>query len=100
MRADRWLIAALLFLVGGLWLIFAWCHGNVGLSVAFPAEGTKLGIDFTSTGWPVMVGLPLVFVGLVLMLLALIGAFITLFRGSEAGPEEDSITRLKIPFDE
>jgi uncharacterized membrane protein len=99
MRTDRWLLAALVFLVGGLWLTFEWGHGNVGLSVAFPAESTKLSIDVFTTGWPVITGLPLVLVGVVLMLIALFTAIVAQFhRPDEA--ERDSMTRLKIPFEE
>jgi len=98
MRTDRWLIAALVFLVGGLWLTFEWGHGNAGLSVAFPAEGTKLVIDITTTGWPVMTGVPLALVGVLLMAVAFISAVIAQFhRPDEAEP--DSVTRLRIPME-
>jgi hypothetical protein len=70
MRTDRWLLAALAFLIGGLWLTFVWGHGNVGVNVAFPAAGTKLAIDLTTTGWPVMTGVPLVMIGVPLMAIA------------------------------
>jgi hypothetical protein len=96
MRTDRWLIAALMFLVGGLWLTFEWGHGSAGLNVAFPAEGTKLAIDITTTGWPVMTGLPLVIIGVMLMAAAFVTAVIAQFhRPDEAAA--DSITRLRIP---
>jgi hypothetical protein len=96
MRTDRWLIAALLFLVGGLWLTFEWCHGNVGLNVAFPAEGTKLAVDVTTTGWPVIVGVPLTLIGILLMAVALLMAVIAQFHRPDE-PERDSVTRLRIP---
>jgi hypothetical protein len=95
MRTDRWLLAALLFLVGGLWLTFEWGHGTAGLNVAFPAEGTKLSLDVFTTGWPVMVGLPLVLIGLVLMAIALVAALVAQFHRA-GGPEADSVTRLNI----
>jgi hypothetical protein len=98
MKTDRWLIAALVFLVGGLWLTFEWGHGNAGLNVAFPAEGTKLAIDFTTTGWPVMTGVPLALVGVLLMAVAFVTAVIGQFhRPDEAEP--DSVTRLRIPME-
>ncbi len=37
MRTDRWLIAALLLVAGGLWLTFEWGHGSAGLNVGIPA---------------------------------------------------------------
>lgn len=96
MRTDRWLLAALLFLVGGLWLTFEWGHGSVGLNFAFPMAGTKLTINVFTTGWPVLTGLPLVLIGVVLMGIALIAAIIAQFRRSDLG-DNDSMTRLKIP---
>jgi len=98
MRTDRWLLTALLFLVGGLWLTFEWGHGTVGFNVAFPTEGTKLSIDLLTTGWPVMAGIPLVLIGLVLMAIALAAAIVAQFHR----PDEfqgDSVTRLNIPVE-
>lgn len=99
MRTDRWLIAALVFLVGGLWLTFEWGHGSVGLNVAYPAEGTKLTIDVFSTGWPVIAGIPMTIIGVALMAVALVSALIAQFHRPEAA-ETDSITHLNIPFQE
>ena len=98
LRTDRWLIAALAFLVGGLWLTFEWGHGAAGLNIAFPAQGTKLAINVTTTGWPVMTGVPLVIVGVLLMAAALVVAVIAQFhRPDEVEP--DSVTRLRIPME-
>jgi len=99
LRTDRWLIAALVFLVGGLWLTFEWGHGNVGLNVAFPMASTKLSVDVFTTGWPVLTGLPLVLVGVVLMMIALIAALVAQFHHPEE-QEPDTVTRLNIPFNE
>lgn len=99
MRTDRWLLGAFVLLAGGLWLTFEWGHGNVGLNVAFPVSGTKLTVDVFSTGWPVLTGLPLVIVGAALMLVALVTAIIEQFHRPDE-VQADSITRLKIPFEE
>jgi hypothetical protein len=99
MRTDRWLLAALVFLVGGLWLTFEWGHGNVGLSFALPLATTKLSIDVYTTGWPVITGIPLIIVGIAFMLIAFIAAVVAQFhRPDEA--ETDSMTRLRISPDE
>lgn len=99
MRTDRWLLGALALLVGGTWILFAWCNGNVGLSFAYPVAGTRLNFDVVSMGAPVLIGIPLIFLGLVLMLIALIAAVIAQFHRPDV-PETDMITRLKIPFEE
>jgi hypothetical protein len=98
MRTDRWLIAALILLAGGLWLTFEWGHGSAGLNVGFPAEGTKLSIDITTTGWPVLTGVPLVAIGILLMVVAFAAAVITQFHRPDE-PEPESLTRLRIPTD-
>lgn len=98
MRTDRWLIAALIFLAGGLWLTFEWGHGSAGLNVALPAEGTKLAIDVTTTGWPVMTGIPIAAIGVLLMAVALVTALIAQFQRPDEA-RADSITRLRIPTD-
>jgi hypothetical protein len=80
MRTDRWLIASLVLVVSGLWSLLEWCHGTAGLNVAFPVAGTKLSLDITSTGAPVLVGIPLVIFGLLFMLIALFAALLDQFR--------------------
>lgn len=99
MRTDRWLISALVFLVGGIWLTFEWGHGSVGLDVAFPAERTKVTIDVFSTGWPVIAGIPLAIIGTALMAVALVAAVVAQFHRPEEA-EMDTMTHLKIPFED
>ena len=113
MRIDRWLIAALALLVAGIWTIFAWCHGTVGLNFAYPFDGTKLAFDVNSVGVPIIVGIPLVFLGLLFMLIALLGALIAQFRPNyyprrwpderpewaASKPKQNEFTRLNIPFE-
>lgn len=71
----------------------------MGLNVALPAEGTCLSIDVTTTGWPVLTGVPLVLAGVLLMLVTPVAAVGALFHRPDQ-PESGSITRLKIPFQE
>lgn len=80
MRADRLLIAAGLFLGFGLWFLFAFCHGNVGIGFALPVAGTKFNMDTTTMGVPALVGIPLTIVGILLLAVALIAAIIEQFR--------------------
>ncbi len=80
MRTDRWLIASLVLLVSGVWSLLEWCHGTAGFNVAFPVAGTKLTLDITSTGAPVLAGVPLIIFGLLLMFIALLAALLAQFR--------------------
>jgi len=117
MRTDRWLLVSLVLLVAGVWTIFAWCHGNFGFSFAYPVAGTKLAFDVASMGAPVLIGIPLVFLGLLFMLIAVLAALIAQFRPNyysrrwpeaESGwassraasqPKQGEFTRLNIPFE-
>jgi hypothetical protein len=94
MRTDRWLIGALALLIGGAWLLFAWCHGNIGLSFAYPVDGTKFNFEVVSMGAPVLVGIPMIFLGAVLMAIALITAVIAQFHHPDVA-ENDPITHIR-----
>jgi hypothetical protein len=91
MRADRWLIVSFVSLVTGLWLLFAWCHGSVGLSFAHPLSGTKLAIDTTSTGGVVLIGIPLVILGALLLLIAFFASLVAQFRWSRPAPKKSEV---------
>lgn len=80
MRTDRWLIASLALLVSGVWSILEWCHGTAGVNVSFPVAETKLTFDVASTGAPVLLGIPLVVLGLLFMVIAFIAALLDQFR--------------------
>lgn len=81
-------------LIGGTWLLFAWCHGNIGFSFAYPVAGTKLNFEVLSTGAPVLVGVPMIFLGLVLMAIALVTAVIAQFQRPDVA-EHDPITHIR-----
>lgn len=80
MRADRILIGASLFLGVGLWSLFNFCHGNVGMAFALPVAGTKFSMDITTMGVPALVGLPLTILGILLLIGALIAAIVQQFK--------------------
>ena len=88
MRADRWLIVSFVFLCVGLWLVFAWCHGSVGLAFAYPLAGTKLTIAITSTGGVLLIGIPLVFLGVLLLIVAFLASLLAQLRRSPAAPKK------------
>lgn len=66
-RADRWVIAAVVFLTAGLWTLFNFCHGDAGLAFALPVSGSKVSLNVTTTGWPVLLGVPLTVIGALLL---------------------------------
>jgi hypothetical protein len=81
MRADRWLLLAVLVLGCGLWILFAYCHGNAGLAFALPVSGSSVSLDLKTTGAPVLIGIPLTAIGAVLLLIAIVSAVLAQFRG-------------------
>ena len=80
MRSDRILIGAVLFVGVGLSLIFGYCNGTTGLNIGYPWSGTSVHIDITTTGIPVLIGMPLTVIGSALLLAALILAVVAQFQ--------------------
>ena len=100
MRLGRIVIAAVLFLAAGLSVLFYFCHGNTGFSVGIPVSATKLSIDLTTTGVPVLVGLPLAALGALLLLIAFIAAIAGLFFEHDAEPDPEFPSKREEPFAE
>ena len=100
MRTGRVLIAAVLFLGVGLWVLFAYCNGTVGVTFGDSLTANKLTMNITTAGVPTLMGLPLVGIGLLLMLIAFMGAIVMQFRKPREAPREDETPRREIPFEE
>jgi hypothetical protein len=69
-KLQRILIASVVFL--GVGFSFLWSHwnGSASFNGALPAAGTKFEFCGSASGGSVLVGLPLILVGIVLLLLA------------------------------
>ena len=100
MRMGRVLMAAVLSLGAGLWVLFNYCSGNAGVNFSSEVAGNKVSLDLTTTGIPMLVGVPLVGIGLFLMLIAFIGAIVAQFRRPREVVREDTSARREIPFEE
>jgi len=83
MKSDRLVIAAVLLLAAGLGLLIGFMNGATGLSVGYPFTETKLHVDITAAGIPVLVGIPLLAAGVVLLFFALIAAVVAQFHRPE-----------------
>ncbi len=83
MKSDRLVIGAVLLLAGGLGLLIGFAAGATGLSVGYPFSETKLHVDITTAGIPVLVGVPLLAAGGVLLFFALIAAVVAQFHRAE-----------------
>ncbi|HZB89686.1 MAG TPA: hypothetical protein VE291_13590 [Terracidiphilus sp.] len=95
MRSDRPLIVAVLLLAGGLGLIFGYCHGGAGWSVAYPMDGASVKLNVDTYG-PAAVGGPLLLLaGLLALFWSFLCAIVAQFApllGHEEQREE--LTRL------
>ncbi len=100
MKLGRLMIAAVLFLGAGVWLLFANCNGTTGANFGYPLSGCKLTIDITTTGAPVLVGIPLVVIGLLLTAISLIAAIVVQFQGPRDRVRGDVAPRREMPFEE
>ncbi|MGC1460953.1 MAG: hypothetical protein WA802_02050 [Terracidiphilus sp.] len=90
MRADRPLIASVVFLATGLSLVFGYCSGNSSVSAAYPLAASVLHFDITTSGPAALGGIALVGVGLLLLIWALLAAVvgqISLLAGNSRDPE-------------
>jgi uncharacterized membrane protein len=90
MRADRPLIASVVFLATGLSLVFGYCSGNSSVSAAYPLAASVLHLDITTSGPAALGGIALVGVGLLLLIWALLAAVvgqISLLAGNSRDPD-------------
>ena len=74
MNCERSLIAAAVFLITGLGLIFGFTHGSVGLGAAYPVAGTALDVSLKTTGLPALAGVVATLMGLLLLIIAVVQA--------------------------
>ena len=93
MKSDRLVIFAVLFLAAGVGLVFGFTNGSTGLNVAYPFSETRVHIDITTTGVPVLAGIPLIAAGAVLLVFALIAAISSQFQ------REETFQSLHLPSD-
>ncbi|HUH64400.1 MAG TPA: hypothetical protein VLZ50_15445 [Terracidiphilus sp.] len=89
MKPDRPLIVSILFLAGGLTLIFGYANGTAGLSAAMPIANSTLHVNVNTTGPAALGGIALLGIGVLLLLWSLLGAVVSqlmLLGGGYQGP--------------
>ena len=74
MNCERSLIAAVVFLITGLGLIFGFTHGSVGFGAAYPVAGTSLEVSLKTTGLAALAGVITTLIGVLLLIVALVQA--------------------------
>lgn len=76
MSCERSLIAAAVFLITGLGLIFGFTHGTVGFGAAYPVAGTALDVSLKTTGLPALAGVMATLIGVLLLIIAIVQALV------------------------
>lgn len=96
MRADRPLVAAVIFLGVGLGSIIAYCHGTTGFNAAYPLSGSSLHIELTTIGPAVIGGMACLAIGVLFLIWAFLVGVATMFTGSDR-LRERNIERYEEP---
>jgi hypothetical protein len=80
MKSDGPIILAVLLLAAGLTLIFTYGVGTAGMNAAYPVSAASLNLSIATAGPAAMGGIALLGVGLLVLVWALLCAFVGLFR--------------------
>lgn len=89
------LIVAVVFLAGGVGMIFGFCSGTTGFDFGLPLSGTSLHLDITTTGVPALAGMALTGMGAFLLIIATVIALVAVFRR-----DDGALMRRSEPFAE
>jgi|HubBroStandDraft_5_1064220.scaffolds.fasta_scaffold195362_2 signal transduction histidine kinase len=84
MKSNGPLILAVLFLASGLITIFAYGVDTAGFNAAYPFSAANLNLSVTTYGPAAVGGLALTALGLLMLLWALVCAFIGLASGADS----------------
>ena len=72
MKAQKLFLVAAAFLVVGLTSLWSKWNGSAGINAGFPMDQWVVSFNGSVHGWPAMIGILCLFVGLVTFLIALI----------------------------
>ncbi|HUD57138.1 MAG TPA: hypothetical protein VMR02_18035 [Terracidiphilus sp.] len=91
------LLISVVCLAVGVGVVFGYCHGTTGMTLGDSLASVSVHIDITTTGVPVLVGLPLTFVGALLLFIAWV---LAIFGGRRPKVVEPAPRRRGEPFQE
>lgn len=80
MRPDRPLILGAVCLASGVGLILSYCQGTTSMNAAYPFADSAMHLEMTLNGPAVLGGTALIAAGLLLLVWAVIAAFVSQFR--------------------
>jgi signal transduction histidine kinase len=85
MKSNGPLIFAVLFLAGGLTIIFVYGVGTAGFNAAYPFSAANLNLSIATNGPAAVGGLALTALGLLMLLWSLVCAVVGLASGADSG---------------
>jgi hypothetical protein len=91
------LLLSVVCLALGVGLIVWYCSGATGISFGDSLSTASLHLDITTTGPPVLIGVPLTLLGALLLIIAW---FLAIFGGRKQDAVEPPPTRRDKPFQE
>jgi len=80
MKPDRFVIASVVCLAIGLYIVFGYCNGTVGFNAGWPLSAATLNICVTTNGPGALGGPALLGLGAFLLLGALVNAVVSQIR--------------------
>ena len=91
------LLISVVCLAVGVGLVFGYCNGSTGMTLGDSLTAASIHIDITTTGVPVLVGIPLTLIGVLLLFIAWI---LAIFGGRRRGVVEPAPRRRGEAFHE
>jgi uncharacterized membrane protein len=88
MITRRLAIVSFVLLATGIGLLAAYCNGSAGFDFSDALTGDVLKLDITTTGYPMIFGLPCTLFGLLLLIATVISAIVAEIRSAVAGARE------------
>jgi hypothetical protein len=96
-RLKPLLLISVVCLALGVGLVFGYCNGTTGMTMGDSLAAASIHIDITTTGVPVLVGIPFTFAGAFLLFIAWV---LAIFGGSKRNAVEPAPRRRDEPFQE
>lgn len=80
MITRRLLLAGIVFLVIGIWLLAAYCNGDAGFQAGDSISAFSIKLDITTVGYPAIFGVPAALLGSLLLIVSAIASLIVELR--------------------
>ena len=100
MKSDGPIILAVLFVGAGLTMIFMYGHGTAGANASYPVSAASVNLSIATTGPAAIGGLALLAAGTLVLVWALLCAFVGLFRSDDPEALIERMERRRLVHEE